>query len=64
MSELTNVHPYHSVHRRDPVYHDRADCPIGKLIHSEELASGTGGRPFCDQCQALHGPEPTESGSS
>lgn len=49
------VSPYHSVrlHRNDRVYHDRADCPTGKLIHSEALAKGTGVLRRCDQCRAL-----------
>jgi hypothetical protein len=56
MPELKKVHPYHSVHVHRPnrVYHDRADCPTGKLIHSEELEAGTGGFPLCDQCRELH----------
>ncbi len=55
------VGPYHSVrlHRHDRVYHDRADCPTGRLIHSEALAKGTGGLRRCDQCRALD--EPTDA---
>jgi hypothetical protein len=49
------VSPYHAVrqHRHQRVYHDRADCPIGREIHSQELAAGTGGFPRCEQCQAM-----------
>jgi hypothetical protein len=54
---VKRVRPYRSVRDRG-VYHDRADCPVGKLIHSEELAQGTGERPHCEQCEALEkGPQ-------
>jgi hypothetical protein len=52
------VGPYHSVrlHRHNRVYHDRTDCPTGRLIHSEALAKGTGGLRRCEQCRALDEP--------
>jgi hypothetical protein len=52
---ITKVRPYRSfwARKRHDVYHDRADCPTGRLIHSEELATGTGGLPRCEQCRGL-----------
>jgi len=61
---LKNVDPYHAAgdHRRAAVYHDRADCPIGRLIHSDHLAAGTGGNPLCEQCRALGEQQPESPG--
>jgi hypothetical protein len=47
--------PYRSVHAgRRGAYHDRTDCPIGRLIHSDELRTGTGHNSLCKECRALH----------
>jgi hypothetical protein len=56
VSGLKNVKTYHAAgaHPHGGVYHDRADCPTGRLIHSEDLSRGSKGLPLCKQCRALH----------
>jgi hypothetical protein len=53
---VSKVRPYRAVGRRrgGGAYHDRADCPIGREIHSEELTAGAGSRPYCDVCRELN----------
>lgn len=55
MATLKKVKPYHSLRaeRSGGVYHDRTDCPTGRLLHSENLAVGSGSLPRCPQCSAL-----------
>ncbi|MGZ6972652.1 MAG: hypothetical protein ACXVKQ_01835 [Acidimicrobiia bacterium] len=62
METLKKVSRYHQAgsHKHHGVYHDRADCPTGQLIHSEDLKAGGRGLRYCEQCAALNGqaPEP------
>ncbi|MGZ4691326.1 MAG: hypothetical protein ACXVJW_03260 [Acidimicrobiia bacterium] len=62
MNTLKKVQPNHQIgaHRHGDMYHGRADCPTGRLIHSEDLATGGRGLSYCDQCRELteHTPEP------
>src|SRR5262245_31848230 len=55
MATLKKVKPYRSQRARaaDGVYHDRSDCPIGRLVHSEDIAAGAGALPRCPECIAL-----------
>jgi hypothetical protein len=55
VSLLKKVQPYHAIdaRRRDGVYHDRADCPHGRLVPSDHLASGSSGLRYCEECRAL-----------
>jgi hypothetical protein len=51
------VNPFHTTvveyapHRN--VYHDNNQCADGKRIKPEHRASGTAGRPKCDECKRL-----------
>jgi hypothetical protein len=53
---LTKVRPYHEVGARKHhgVYHDRADCPLGRTVPSDHLAAGATGLRYCDECHALN----------
>ncbi len=54
MTTLRKVNPYRSVRaHRDGVYHDRSDCPTGRLVHSQDLAAGVGTLARCAECRAL-----------
>jgi hypothetical protein len=66
MATIKKVNPYYSRrdHRRVAVHHDRSDCPVGRLIHSESLAAGTGRLPRCRECAALDDRSPVSSARS
>jgi len=53
----TKCDPYHTTRPEEPpernVYHNYKDCPAGKHIKPEHLASGTAGRPRCDDCKKM-----------
>ncbi len=55
VTTLKQVNPYRSgrSHRADGVYHDRSDCPTGRLVHSQDLVAGRGGLARCPECVAL-----------
>ena len=55
MATLKKVKPYHALRaqRTGGVYHDRTDCPTGRLLHSENLATGSGSLDRCPECSAL-----------
>jgi hypothetical protein len=57
---LKKVSPYHQAgsHKHSSVYHDRADCPFGQLIHSEDLKAGGRGLRYCEECRELNSQEP------
>jgi hypothetical protein len=59
VSERRNVRPYRR--NRARIYHDRADCPVGQKIRSQDLVAGTGGRSRCRRCRELEDREPTRS---
>ena len=50
------VRPYRRQRARH--YHDRADCPVGQRIRSQDLVAGTGGRSRCEQCRELEDEQP------
>ena len=43
--------PWHSV--KAFVYHDDTNCNTGNNIEKENLRSGTGGKPKCEECKRL-----------
>lgn len=43
--------PWHSV--KQDVYHDDTNCNTGNNIETENLRSGTGGKPKCKECSRL-----------
>jgi hypothetical protein len=57
MRMATKCDPYHTTRPEEPpernVYHNYKDCPAGKHIKPEHLASGTAGRPRCDDCKKM-----------
>ena len=44
--------PWHSV--KAEVYHDDTNCNTGNNIESENIRSGTGGKPKCAECKRLN----------
>jgi hypothetical protein len=43
--------PWHSI--KASVYHNNTNCNTGNNIEKENLRSGTGGKPLCDECKRL-----------
>ena len=55
---MATIAPYHTNSYEYPpkqraVYHDRDDCPDGKLIKPRHKEIGTGGKPRCEECKRL-----------
>lgn len=56
---MAKVAPYYTTNPEDAdpghrnVYHDHDDCFYGKRIKPADKASGTAGRPKCDECIRL-----------
>ena len=47
--------PWHSKKTSDPqVYHNNDQCKTGNNIETENIVSGTGGRPLCKECEGLN----------
>jgi hypothetical protein len=53
----TKCDPYHTTRPEDAperdVYHNYEACPTGSQILPKNWASGTDGRPRCDDCKAM-----------
>lgn len=43
--------PWHSV--KQEVHHDNTNCDTGNNIETENLRTGTGGKPKCSECKRL-----------
>jgi hypothetical protein len=43
--------PWHSI--KQTVHHDNTSCNTGTNIETENLRSGTGGKPLCAECARL-----------
>lgn len=43
--------PWHSV--KQHVHHDNTECNTGNNIEHENLRTGTGGKPLCEECAKL-----------
>jgi hypothetical protein len=44
-----------TVGSRERVYHDRAECPVGRAVPMDNRADGTGGAELCPVCRSLPG---------
>lgn len=44
--------PWHSI--KQSVYHNNTNCNTGNNIERENLRSGTGGKPLCQECAGLN----------
>ena len=44
--------PWHSV--KQTVHHNNTNCNTGNNIERENLRSGTGGKPICQECAGLN----------
>lgn len=44
--------PWHSI--KSNVHHDNSNCNTGNNIERENLRSGTGGKPKCEECADLN----------
>lgn len=41
--------PWHSI--KQPVHHNNTNCNTGNNIERENLRTGTGGKPLCQECE-------------
>jgi hypothetical protein len=48
---MAKRYPWHSI--LSGVHHDNTDCNTGNNIETENLRSGTGGKPLCRECAGL-----------
>ena len=44
--------PWHST--KQPKHHNNTECNTGNNIEKENLRSGTGGKPLCEECAKLN----------
>jgi len=49
--EMAKRSPWHSI--KAAVHHNNSDCNTGNNIETENLRSGTGGKPLCSECARL-----------
>lgn len=48
---MAETNPWHS--KNSDVYHNNTSCATGNKIENENVVSGTGGRPLCEECARL-----------
>jgi hypothetical protein len=48
---MPKVSPWYSI--KQNVHHDNTNCNTGNNIEKENLRSGTGGKPLCQECADL-----------
>lgn len=48
---MAKTSPWHSV--KAHVHHDNTACHTGNNIEPENVRSGTGGKPLCEDCKQL-----------
>jgi len=48
---MARVAPWHSI--KSDRHHDNTDCNTGNNIEKENIRSGTGGKPKCEECKRL-----------
>lgn len=49
---MPKASPWHSI--KAPVHHNNTSCNTGNNIERENLRSGTGGKPLCQECANLN----------
>jgi len=49
---MSKKSPWHSI--KQNVHHNNTECNTGKNIERENVRSGTGGKPLCQECAKLN----------